>query len=202
MSETVVVDARGLACPMPVIKAKKALEAARPGDRIEVMVDGEAARDNVSRMAKTAGCAVEVRPEAMGFRLRITVGAPLAAGTAPAASCPGETPRVVVYVNSDKVGHGSDELGGILMKAFLQTLKDVSPRPEKAVFVNSGVFLTTEGSPALPALRALEAAGVGIHSCGTCLDYYKLLDKVQVGVVSNMFEIVTFLANADRVLKP
>jgi selenium metabolism protein YedF len=196
VGDTVVVDARGLACPVPVVKAKKAIEAARPGDRVTVLVDGEAPRDNVSRMARAAGCGVEVQPDGTGYRLQIVVTA------APTPAAGAAAPRVVVYVNSDKLGHGDETLGGILMKAFLQTLKDVSPRPEKAIFVNSGVFLTTEGSPLIPALQALEASGVGVHSCGTCLDYYKRLDKVKVGVVSNMYEIVTLLAGADRVIKP
>lgn len=203
MSDPTVVDARGMACPLPVINAKKAIESASPGDRIVVRVDNEAAQSNVARMAKGAGCAVSREGSAPDLRVVLTAGeAGAQACTACVSLDDARAPKVVAYVNADVMGSGDRELGALLMKAFLQTLLDVSPRPEHVVFVNAGVFLTTEGSPVLPALEKLERRGIGIVSCGTCLDFFRRMDLVRVGVVSNMYEIVSLLAGADRVVAP
>ncbi len=88
------------------------------------------------------------------------------------------------------------------MRAFFKTLKEVSPKPKKMIFINSGVRLTTQGSDVIESLREIEATGTAILSCGTCLDYYHLKDKLGVGVVSNMFDIATSLVEADRIVKP
>ncbi|OHB69887.1 MAG: hypothetical protein A2V70_02365 [Planctomycetes bacterium RBG_13_63_9] len=125
-------------------------------------------------------------------------------GEQPAPSCqaPAAGPRVVAMVASDRFGEGEEELGRILMRAFIKTLKDVDPRPGKVIFANAGVRLTTEGSDLIDDIRALESGGVEIISCGTCLDYYRLLDKLQVGVASNMYEIASTLVQADRIVRP
>ena len=111
-------------------------------------------------------------------------------------------PNVVVFVASNLFGVGDEKLGQILMKAFVKTLKELDTQPAKVIFANSGVRLTTEGSDLIDELRALEEEGVEIISCGTCLDYYGLVDSLQVGVSSNMYEIASTLVEADRIVKP
>ena len=111
-------------------------------------------------------------------------------------------PNVVVFIASDLFGTGDETLGQILMKAFLKTLKDLETQPRKVIFANSGVRLTTTGSELIADLRALQDGGVAIVSCGTCLDYYGLLDSLEVGVASNMYEIASSLVDADRVVRP
>jgi tRNA 2-thiouridine synthesizing protein A len=203
MSKEIRVDAKGLSCPIPVVQTKKAIESARPGDTVVTVVDNEASRDNVSRMARGRGCAVETEGSPGEFRVRIRIGAGAReTGANDAPSCAVAKPEVVAYVNSDVMGSGSRELGAILMKAFLQTLKDADPKPDTVVFVNAGVHLTTEGSKVLPILQNLEKTGTGVVSCGTCLDFFHRIDKVQVGIVSNMYEIVNLLTGADRVVTP
>jgi selenium metabolism protein YedF len=108
----------------------------------------------------------------------------------------------VVLLAADTVGHGSDELGGILMRAFVKTLREARPRPRWLLLLNAGVRLACEGSPLLDDLRALAEAGVELRACGTCLDYYHLKDKLRVGSVGNMFDIVNTLLGADRVIRP
>jgi len=109
---------------------------------------------------------------------------------------------VVVYVGADHMGSGDNQLGSILIRAFLKTLKDVNPKPRKLIFVNSGVQLTTEGSDAIDSIKELEAMDIAVLSCGTCLDFYHLKNKLKVGVVSNMFDIASSLLEADRVIRP
>ncbi|MEA2108662.1 MAG: sulfurtransferase-like selenium metabolism protein YedF, partial [Pseudomonadota bacterium] len=93
-------------------------------------------------------------------------------------------------------------LGKILMKAFLKTLLEFSIRPRQLIFVNSGVYLTTSGSEEIETIRTLEDEGCAIFSCGTCLDFYHLKDKLEVGQMSNMFEIASLLLEADQVVIP
>ncbi len=106
----------------------------------------------------------------------------------------------VVLITGDRFGTGDKQLGEILMKAFLNTLWDTEPGPEKIIFINDGVWMTTEGSEVLDALNLLEKAGVEILSCGTCLDYYNLREKLKVGQITNMKATVASLLAADKVI--
>jgi selenium metabolism protein YedF len=201
-----IVDARGQPCPGPVIETRKALAEAGV-ERAEVLVDDEAAAENVSRMARSMGFAVSFEQDPTGFfRLGLRREGPahpeeLGAGGGAMPACRAE-PRVVVLVASATLGHGDDELGRILMTAFLKTLKDVSPGPSAIILVNGGVKLASEGSDLVEAVRALEGRGAKVLVCGTCLDFYRLKDKLRVGTVSNMFEIASLLVDADRVIRP
>jgi len=197
------VDARGLACPEPVVRTRKAME--QPGvESVCVVVDDDAAVENVRRMAASQGWEAVVEKSAHGTRLMLAKGEDAAAARQ-AETCqvlPERPPNVVVLLSSDSFGRGEEALGRILIRAFIKTLKELDPRPGAVIFANSGVRLTTEGSELLDDLRFLESQGVRVLSCGTCLDYYKLSDSLAVGVVSNMYEIVSALAGADRVVRP
>lgn len=199
------IDARGLGCPKPVVLTKKAIDAG-DADAIRVTVDNEIARENVARLAEGLGWSVAVEREGADINLVLTRGEGAAAARSGPATAsappPGSAPRVVIFVASKLFGVGEEELGRILMRAFVKTLKELDPRPAQAIFANGGVFLTTEGSDLLDDLRELERLGVEIISCGTCLDYHDLVDKLRVGRSSNMYEIASALAGADRVVKP
>jgi len=108
---------------------------------------------------------------------------------------------LVVFITTDQLGVGDERLGGILMKAFLNTLGDSEPKPERIIFINNGVKLVIEGSEVIDSLKVLEERGVQIFACGTCLNYYGILDQLRIGIVSNMFEIVNFLLDASKVIK-
>jgi len=107
-----------------------------------------------------------------------------------------------VFIDGETVGRGSEELGAILMRSFLYTLKELNPLPWRIIFINSGVKLAVEGSPYLTILGELIDMGSEIISCGTCLDYYQIKDKLAVGRISNMYEIATSFLEATNVIKP
>jgi len=109
-------------------------------------------------------------------------------------------PRLVLLVANDEFGQGPPELGWVLMRSFLKALAGSETKPKRAIFVNTGVRLTTEGSEVLSDIKALENAGVEILSCATCLDYFDLKEKLSVGRVTNMSDTVAALMRADRVV--
>ena len=173
---------------------------------LEVRVDNEIAVQNLTRMA--AGNHLPAKAEKKGenlFVVTMEVAAP--AGDAPveepALSCvPDARGDLVVAVDSETMGRGSDELGMLLMKSFLFAVGQLPQLPKTMLFYNGGAKLTVKGSASLEDLKSLEAQGVEILTCGTCLNFYGLADKVAVGGVTNMYSIVETLANAGKVIKP
>jgi len=198
-----IVDARGLACPQPVILARKALEA---HERIVVVVDNPTAVENIRRLGAKMGC--EMVPEDKGggiVHVHLTRGAvppPAEADLEALAVCtPAGGGPYVVALPDGRMGRGSEELGEILMKAFVHTLTQLDPLPAKIICYNSGIFLALADSPVLEDLRQLGEAGVEILVCGTCLNFFDATDRLAVGSVSNMYEIAGSLA-AARVVSP
>jgi len=189
------VDARGLACPQPVLNTKKALEEIGEGV-VKVIVNNTTAKDNVKRFAESQGCSVEIEEKGGDFYLTVVKGEVPEAEKKPEEAIG----KDVILICTDTLGTGDKRLGEILMKAFLNTLVDTEPKPAKLVFMNNGVKLTTEGSEVLDALEALEKKGVEIFSCGTCLDYYRLKEKLQIGEATNMFDTVKSLVGAAKVI--
>jgi selenium metabolism protein YedF len=198
-----IVDARGLACPQPVVLTLKALASAA---EVTTIVDNQAAVENVTRLARSKGCAVQVTEQEDGIYLSLTrAGAPaepavtehvVVCSTSGAAAGP-----LVLFVPSDCLGRGPVELGERLMGAFFHSLREVSPKPATIIFMNAGVKLAVEGSRALDDLRALAAAGVEILACGTCLGYFELTEKLAVGRVSNMYDIASALCGAGKIVE-
>lgn len=202
--EIVKVDALGLACPQPVVKTIKALEALTAPATVETHVDNETAVQNVMRLAQGKG--FPVRSEKLAddhFVVTMEAGkAAENAEEAPVACIPDRRGNTVVAVTSDAMGHGSDELGRQLMKGFLYAVSQLDELPKTILFYNGGARLTTEDSLSLEDLKSMEAQGVQIMTCGTCLNYYGLSEKLAVGSVTNMYSIVETLAKADKIIKP
>ena len=202
------VNALGDACPIPVVKTRKAIAALQSPATVEVLVDNEVAVQNLTKMANQQS--FPVRSEKRGekeFCVTIEVNALLGdaakADETPVSCVPaGRKKKVVVAVSSAHMGNGSDELGAILMKSFLFALTQQEELPSAVIFYNGGASLTTEGSASLEDLKSLEAQGVEILTCGTCLNFYGLTEKLKVGGVSNMYEIVEKLTGADLVVRP
>lgn len=197
---TKILDLSGLACPLPVVRAKEALEAGG-AQELTVVVDNIAARDNVTRFAESRGCKVSVAPAGSCFHLTIQ---PPAQGTPSSCIFPDaepETRAAVVVFASDRMGEGAPELGAILMRAFCQTLVQLEA-PQKLLFYNRGVFLCLDDSPVLPEFKGLEEMGVELLVCGTCLDFYQVKDRLAAGKVSNMFSILEAQMQAARIIRP
>lgn len=200
----ITVNAMGDNCPIPVIKTKKAMQALNGPETIEVLVDNEIAVQNVTKMASSAGG--QVSSEKTGeaeFKITIQMeGAPKGEAGAEETCAPDARGNMVVAVSSDRMGSGNDELGKVLIKGFIFAVTQLDTLPKTMLFYNGGATLTTEGSDSLEDLKSLEAQGVEIMTCGTCLDYYGLKDKLAVGSVTNMYSIVETLANAGKIIKP
>ncbi len=205
------LDCRGLACPQPVINTKKALEEIEQGAVLTVIVDNQTAKENVTAFAENSGCSVDVKESGGNFVLEITAqnkSGDLQRSTecnqkAESISQKGQAYPIntspVYLITTNSFGQGSPDLGEVLMKSLFTALIE-QPCPESLIFVNSGVYLTTEGSPVIEQLNSLVQKGAQIFSCGTCLNYYKLSEKLLVGKVSNMLEILEQLTKSGKVI--
>lgn len=201
-------DVRTLACPGPVLKLR---DLFADGEReVRFWVADGLCLSNVTRFATSRDAEVTSEPHGDGtFHVTIRAGETAdldrehlddpALLTAPATG-PGR-PQVVQVVGT-AMGTGDDELGGLLLRSFLKTQLQLERRPDAVLFYNAGVRLCCEGSVLLDDLRALEATGVEVIACGTCLNYFDLADRLAVGRVTDMLEIATRLAEAGSVVRP
>lgn len=222
------LDERGKQCPLPVVETRKALEAAGPGETIEVVVDNEIAVQNLRKMADHKG--LEFRSEKTGEReftawVRAAEGGTAAAAlagqgagepgaaaaqasgrsdgcSAPACCPPAADGGIVAVISSNCMGQGNDTLGKLLMKGFIYALSQQEQLPRTVLLYNGGAFLSCEGSDSVEDLRELEAQGVEILTCGTCLNHYGLEGKLQVGGVTNMYEIAERMTGARLLVRP
>ncbi|AGB42068.1 selenium metabolism protein YedF [Halobacteroides halobius DSM 5150] len=185
------LNARGLDCPKPVVKTKQALEEE---DKVIVTVDDQVQAENVAKLAKKMNCKVSTLEEENYYKLTIEK---LADETTEDKE---DSQGKVYFITSATLGEGAEELGNVLMKGFISTLLNVTPVPNKIIFINSGVKVPTLNQEAKEHLKELEAKGVTILSCGTCLDYYGLEEKLEIGNISNMYEILDSL-NSNGVVK-
>ncbi|MGN0009622.1 MAG: sulfurtransferase-like selenium metabolism protein YedF [Desulfovibrionaceae bacterium] len=197
------LDCRGLTCPQPVMETRTAIADAAV-DGIAVLVDNTAASENVRRFLENNGFAAAV--DKVGDSLWRVTGTRGCQGacavTEPLPAKEAARGRTLVFISTDTLGRGNDELGGKLMGNFIATLPELGARLWRVVLVNGGVKLAAREGKALDGLRALEQAGVRILVCGTCLEFYGLSEAKQVGETTNMLDIVTSLDLADKVLRP
>ncbi len=203
------LDERGHACPLPVINTKKVIEKSAKGEEIKVSVDNVIAVQNLEKLAKKKGCDFSYEKKADNdyevlFKVNQDgdVQGAKADDTLVIAECAPGPKRIVVAITASTMGSGDDDLGRLLMKSFMFALTQLDTLPDEIIFYNGGAFLTCEGSVALEDIKALSAAGVKITTCGTCLNHYQLSEKLQVGDVSNMYDIASSLAAADVIMRP
>ncbi len=195
-----IIDARGQTCPAPVLMTRAAIEEDKEG-RLTIIVDNKAARENVALFLESKNFSFSVREEGGDFFITGAGDAGTAPGNpAPEADRDMETEKIMVMAATDRIGHGDDDLGRKLMVSFIKTLKEMGPSLWHLVLVNNGVKLTTDKSEVLPELQNLEASGVKILVCGTCLTHFGLLDRKNVGETTNMLDIVTSMQLADKVI--
>ena len=195
-----VIDARGLACPQPVLKARKGMTES---DKLSVSVSDQSQVENIQRMAERSGWTVTSVSKDGYFEMTLVKGTLdqeiLVKPEDLVCSVDSNVTQSakVVVINSDTMGNGSDELGGLLVRSFLSTLKDVDPKPKTLILYNSGVKLAVAGSKALDTLKELEKSGIELLVCGTCLGYFEIKDTLQAGTVSNMFDIASAMLSAS-----
>lgn len=189
----VKVDAMGKLCPEPVIMTKAEIE--KGAAEIEVLVDNDIAVSNVTRLLEGKGFSVELSRN--GNERKLT--AKKTGEAAPATSSKRDE-LLAILVAHDVLGGNDKELGEVLMKAFLGCLSKLSKRPAVMAFMNEGVKLVLPESSACDYIKDLEKAGTKILVCGTCTTHFNITDKIAVGTISNMFEIMEMITGADNTL--
>ena len=200
MSKT--IDARGLPCPQPVLKTKEAVERMK-GESLIIIVNNRESSDNVQRFLSHTGVGIAKIDEKDGdfYIHTLEIGAGVqAASVSETTVCAPAPAGTAIFINKDRIGHGSDELGTNLMKAFIATIKDLSVQPKTICFMNSGVTLATEGAPTVPYLKELEERGIELLVCGTCLSYFNLKERLAVGRISNMYDISETMLKSSKVI--
>jgi selenium metabolism protein YedF len=194
------IDARGLACPAPVLETKAVVENDQPAG-IRVLVDNPAARENVARFLSSRGYVINTGQQGKDLFVVGTCGEKERTAPLPVPDLKTASKKIMVIAATDRFGFGDDELGLKLMVNFIKTLKEMGPELWRLVFINNGVKLTVAGSEILPVLKEYEEHdGVTILVCGTCLTHFNLLDQKQVGETTNMLDIVTAMQLADKVI--
>ena len=200
-----IVDATGLACPLPVIETRKALKAMAEGE-LEVVVDNIVSLQNLEKMAKQMGLVHTLETiHDTKHTITITVGETTGEVVASKAepTCDETRSRsTVVVLSSEAMGSGDAELGRVLMKSFIYALTELDRLPDKILLYNSGVKLSVHGSDSIGDLQKLAGRGVEILNCGTCLDFYNLTAQLGVGSVTNMYEIVQSQMEAGTIIQP
>ena len=186
------VDARGLNCPMPVINTKKELDKIESG-LVITTVDNAIAKENILKLANSLNCEAKVIKEEKDLiSIEIKKGENVIIEKSENIALEDKC----VFISSDKMGEGNEALGKVLIKGFIYALTESKPYPKHIILVNGGVKLSTENEATVENLKLLEEAGVEILSCGTCLDYYRLKEKLQVGSITNMYTILEIMKNS------
>jgi len=193
------INAIGDACPLPVIKTKKGLDAIESGQLV-VLVDNEIAVQNIRRLAGATGCQFDVRQQEGVFHITLLKGE--AQPSDASANSEAVAGKTVVVLAADTMGTGDDELGHILMKGFIFALTQLDTLPDIVLLYNTGAKLAVYGSSSLEDLIALEQAGVAVLTCGTCLNHLGIAEQLGVGEVTNMYRLVEEMRDAGRILRP
>lgn len=202
-----VIDTKGRLCPEPLIMAKKAFATLSDGESIEIISDNDTSCSNLMRFLTDTNANPILSEEGNVFRIVCTKGeGAIIENTVAEDYC--EVPvkaniaNYVISISSDKMGQGNDELGQILIKAFINTIAELDKLPSILIFYNSGVLLTQESLGLYESLKNLKQKGIKILVCGTCVDYFAIKDKIKVGQISNMYDIANSLVSADKILTP
>lgn len=177
------INCKGLLCPQPVIKTKKYFDSIEKG-RAVVIVDNDVAKQNVIKLAKGSGYDYTLVEKEDEYRIEIVKN------NSTSSKANKKEEILTIVVGTDLLGKGSEDLGKILIKSYFYALTETDDMPKALIFLNSGVKLTTEGSEVIENLKVLQEKGCEIISCGTCLDFYGLKDKLLIGEISNMYTII------------
>lgn len=208
------IDARGLACPLPVVNAKKASDEMTDDGILTVLVDNEIAVQNLTKFGTGRGYPTSSEKKGeKEYSVIFQISANGAVSESSENNAVSDIPQCTIAANSkanglvavlsaNTMGAGEEKLGKLLMKSFIFALTKQDQLPETILCYNSGAYLTCEASEVLEDLKALEAEGVKIFTCGTCLDFYGLKEKLAVGGVTNMYEIVEIMEKASKIIRP
>ncbi len=191
------IDCRNLPCPEPVIQTKKSLELLENDSILEVLVNSTASKENVMRFARSEGLSVSDETLEDGST-NITIVKGFACEVVDEKRS--DFLNKVLFLKDNKIGDG--ELGAKLIVGFLKSILELPQLPKSVICVNKAVLLTTasEDSDIVGILRSFESRGVEVFSCGVCLDFYEVSDKLKVGMVGNAYGTVDALLNSDATI--
>ncbi|MCX5718011.1 MAG: sulfurtransferase-like selenium metabolism protein YedF [Nitrospirae bacterium] len=196
------IDARGLGCPKPVVMAEDAVSKITEGI-VYILVDNEASVENLSRFAAKSGCYSEVEKQDDCWRVKIVKGYPCKISSelkVKSGELEEKTRRdLLLVIGTDTMGK-EESLGKVLMKGFFETMKATKEIPHTIFFLNAGVKLTTSNEEVIPILKEIEAMGVEIFSCGTCLKYYNLESELKIGYRGTTNHIIEGIKDFQKVV--
>ena len=193
------LNCRGLACPQPVLRTKHFIESNPDLSEFTVIVDNAASAQNVLRFAESQGFSAALQQKSNDFEIE-AVKSEESGSESTEEDLGKSDEKILVLIPKDTMGSGDDVLGSGLILSFIKTLNEMGDALWRLVFLNSGVKLTIEGARTLPAIQQLDAQGVSVLVCGTCLIHFNLLEQKRVGETTNMLDIVTSLQLADKVI--
>jgi selenium metabolism protein YedF len=205
--ENIIVDATGEVCPKPLIITKKQLKETEIDGKFVVLIDNETSKENVERFLRDNQIVFQTSRQDTIYSIEVTKTQADLRHPAAEEFCRPSVPVKntaghALCFTSDQIGKGPAELGQILVQACINTIKEVEPLPVAIVFYNSGVTLTIDGSPVLESLQNLEKSAVKILVCGTCANFFQVKERIRVGMVSNMYDIMETLSHAGHVIYP
>ncbi|WP_066826166.1 sulfurtransferase-like selenium metabolism protein YedF [Clostridium tepidiprofundi] len=195
-----IIDCKGMSCPLPVVNTKKYFDSIESGTAVTI-VDNEVAKNNVVKLAQKSGFSFDIEEKDGYFHVKMIKGEASTSENNEAGTNENKNDeKFVIVIGQNKLGHGNDELGEILMKGYIFALSEADIIPTDILFLNSGVKLTVEDSAVLDGLTKLKDKNVNILVCGTCTDFYGVTDKVAIGEISNMYSIVETMNEADKII--
>lgn len=192
------IDAKGKNCPMPVIMAKKEIDAGVKF--LEIEVDNKIAVENLKKLANSQGFTTTIEENNGNFKVNFSNGCEECEEVL--AKVEGKKPlgNWTIFVNKEIIGAGNDELGKSLMKMFIYTISEGEDLPKSILFMNGGVKVPTLNEQAIEHLKVLEDKGIELLVCGACLNFYGLEEKLEVGKISNMYDITNAMKEASKVI--
>ena len=199
------IDAKGKTCPLPLIMTKKAISEAAQDETLEILVDNEISMKNVSRFLEDNGMKINIETKGSVYHIYVNKTGIIPESSNVEDYCEiGEATKTgyAMVFKQNKVGHGAEDLGAILMSAFINTLPEIALKPRWLIFLNTSIYLTLKDSAVLESLHKLEKMGIEILVCGTCLNFFGKKDELAVGKISNMYDILDCMSRAGKVIHP
>jgi len=196
------IDTKGQLCPAPLILAKKGIQEATAGEEIEILTDNDTAFQNLKSYLTELKITPQISEEGKVHILTVIRPETLTSTLSEESFCPTPGSNYVVAIKSDAMGIGDDDLGHILMRAFINSLKEADKLPTAILLYNSGVKIALKGTDTALSLQELEEKGTAIIACGTCVEYYEIKESLAVGMISNMYTITKYMSEAGHVVYP
>jgi len=200
-----IIDCKGMICPMPLIETRKAIRESAIGEDLQVIVDNETSFNNVSHFLNDNGYVFNYTKDGNAYAISFKVSKiePKKEEARPIIENKVSKSRNhIIVLNSNKMGTGDDDLGKLLMKGYLNTIDQLDVLPLEIICYNSGVTLAEKGTDSAQTLKKIKNQGVKITLCGTCVDFFGLKEKLEVGTISNMLYIAGKLSSGIQIVKP